>query len=73
MFFAAAGALAGQVTQADLALGRIFPLQTRMREVAAAVATAVAGIAWEQELATAPKPRDLPAAVRAAMYRPAYD
>ena len=43
-----------------------------MREVAAAVASAVAGIARERGLATKPLPRDLAAAVEAAMYRPTY-
>ncbi len=42
MFFDAARALAGQVSEADLAQGRIFPVTARMREVAAAVAAAVA-------------------------------
>jgi malate dehydrogenase (oxaloacetate-decarboxylating)(NADP+) len=72
MFFAAAGALAGVVTEDDLKVGRIFPLQTRMREVATAVAAAVAGVAFDQGLATKPRPADLPAAARAAMYRPEY-
>jgi malate dehydrogenase (oxaloacetate-decarboxylating)(NADP+) len=72
MFFAAAAALSGQVSAADLSVGRIFPHQARMREVAAAVAAAVAGVAWQQGLATKPLPDDLPAAVAAAMYQPAY-
>ncbi len=42
MFFAAARALAGQVSEADLAQGRVYPAAARMREVAAAVAAAVA-------------------------------
>jgi malate dehydrogenase (oxaloacetate-decarboxylating)(NADP+) len=72
MFFAAATALASRVTEEDLAVGRIFPLQTRMREVAEAVASAVARVAFEEGLATRPVPADLPATVRQAMYRPAY-
>jgi malate dehydrogenase (oxaloacetate-decarboxylating)(NADP+) len=73
MFFAAATALANQVTDVDLAAGRIFPRQTRMREVAAAVGAAVARVAYGQRLATKPMPDDLPAAVERAMYRPAYE
>ena len=73
MFFAAATALANQVTDVDLAAGRIFPRQTRMREVAAAVGAAVARVAYAQRLATKPMPDDLPAAVERAMYRPAYE
>ena len=73
MFFAAAAALAGQVTEADLAAGRIFPHQSRMREVAAAVAVAVADVAGKQDLATRPLPTDLAKAMIEAMYRPAYE
>jgi malate dehydrogenase (oxaloacetate-decarboxylating)(NADP+) len=59
MFFAAARALAAQVSEADLAQGRIFPPAARMREVAAAVAAAVAGVTAGEALS--------------AMYRPAYE
>ena len=72
MFFAAANTLAGMVTEADLRLGRVFPPQTRMREVAVAVATAVAGVAWDAGLAKKPRPADLRAAIASAMYQPAY-
>jgi malate dehydrogenase (oxaloacetate-decarboxylating)(NADP+) len=72
MFFAAATALASAVTEQDLQLGRVFPLQTRMREVAAAVATAVAGVAFGEGLARSARPADLRAAIANAMYRPAY-
>jgi malate dehydrogenase (oxaloacetate-decarboxylating)(NADP+) len=68
MFFAAARALAGEVTEADLAAGRIFPSTARLREVAAAVAVEVAGVAWDEGLAHEPRPRDLAAHVRARMY-----
>ncbi len=72
MFFAAAAALARQVTEDDLAVGRIFPSQTRMREVAHSVARAVAKDAYAQGLATRPAPGDLSEAVTLAMYRPDY-
>ena len=72
MFLAAATALASQVTDDDLANGRIFPPPARMREVAQAVARAVATVAFEQGLATRPVPQDLAEAVRQAMYQPAY-
>jgi malate dehydrogenase (oxaloacetate-decarboxylating)(NADP+) len=72
MFFTAAAALAGQVTEEDLAMGRIFPPQTRLREVAEAVGSAVASVAFDQRVATKQVPDDLPAAVRQAMYQPAY-
>jgi malate dehydrogenase (oxaloacetate-decarboxylating)(NADP+) len=58
MFIAAARALAAHVTEEDLAQGRLFPAAARMREVAASVAAAVAGVPREE--------------ARAAMYRPEY-
>ncbi len=73
MFFAAAAALASLVTEEDLAVGRLFPAQTRMREVAQAVARAVAGEAFAHRLATRPEPDDLAEAIGRAMYRPDYE
>jgi malate dehydrogenase (oxaloacetate-decarboxylating)(NADP+) len=72
MFLAAATALAGQVSADDLAKGRIFPPQAQMREVAQAVACAVATVAFGQGLASRPVPPDLAEAVRQAMYQPVY-
>ena len=72
MFLAAARALADQTSNADLQSGRVFPPATRMRDVAAAVAVAVAMVAYEQQLATGPRPPDLDAAVRRFMYSPSY-
>ncbi len=72
MFFAAAQALAGEVTAADLEQGRTFPVAGRMREVAVAVAVAVAEVAYQQGLATNSRPADpVEAAVR-MMYLPQY-
>ena len=72
MFFAAAQALAGEVTAADLEQGRIFPVAGRMREVAVAVAVAVAEVAYQQGHATNSRPADpVEAAVR-MMYLPQY-
>lgn len=72
MFFAAAQALAAQVSQADLGAGRVFPKGARMREVAAAVAAAVAAVAYDQGNATKPRPVDLPAEAARSMYQPEY-
>ena len=72
MFLAAAAALASLVSEDELAEGRIFPAQARLRDVAQAVARAVAGKAFEQGLATKPIPDDLAGTIRQAMYQPAY-
>lgn len=72
MFYAAAHALAAQVTEADLKLGRVFPAAARMREVAATVALAVAEVAYRQGHATKPQLLDLQQAIARAMYQPHY-
>ena len=72
MFSAAAEALAGQVTAEDLAQGSIYPSLTRIREVSAYIAAAVAKVAFERDLARAPRPRNLLAWVKAQMYDPRY-
>ncbi|HYA59505.1 MAG TPA: NAD-dependent malic enzyme [Burkholderiaceae bacterium] len=72
MFLAAAQALADQVTEEDLQIGRIFPPQVRMREVAIAVAAAVAQVAWDSGLAKTSAPKDPRTAVAYAMYEPKY-
>jgi malate dehydrogenase (oxaloacetate-decarboxylating)(NADP+) len=73
MFFAAARALSAQVSDADLAVGRIFPAAGRMRDVARAVATAVAGVAYDGGLSTKSRPADPGSTVAASMYEPRYE
>ncbi len=72
MFFAAAQALAAQVSETDLEQGRIFPAGARMRKVAGAVAAAVAEVAYEQRHATKLRSSDLRAEVTRVMYQPQY-
>ncbi len=72
MFFVAAKVLASLVTEQDLATGRIFPDLQRIREVSAAIATAVAKVAFQRGLTDMLCPEDLPARVRAQMYEPTY-
>jgi malate dehydrogenase (oxaloacetate-decarboxylating)(NADP+) len=72
MFFAAARALAAQVSDEDLAQGSLYPPLARIREVSANIATAVAEVAYARKLATTPRPRDLPEYIRAQMYDPHY-
>ncbi len=73
MFLVAARTLAEQVTGEDLAQGSLYPPLSRVRDVSAAIATAVARVAYEHGLAAAPKPSDLAAFVRAHMYDPRYE
>jgi len=72
MFYAAARALAGQVTEDDLAVGRVYPPLTRIREVSALIATAAAEVAYEQDLADLPRPKDLYQHIKSEMYEPDY-
>jgi malate dehydrogenase (oxaloacetate-decarboxylating)(NADP+) len=72
MFLAAARALAQEVTEADLALGRIYPPLTKIREVSAFIAVAVAKVAYDEDLATAPRPYNLLAYIKEHMYQPNY-
>ncbi|MBI1945995.1 MAG: NAD-dependent malic enzyme [Deltaproteobacteria bacterium] len=72
MFLAAARALAAEVGDDDLAVGRVFPRLSRVREVSVRVACAVAQVAFARGLATAPPPHDLDAHVRSLLWSPAY-
>ncbi len=72
MFAAAARTLADLVTDDDLAMGRLYPSLSRIREVSHAIAVAVARIAFARGLAQCDPPPDLDAAVTSAMYAPDY-
>jgi malate dehydrogenase (oxaloacetate-decarboxylating)(NADP+) len=72
MFFVAARTLAAAVTTVDLDLSRIYPPLTRMREVSARIALAVAEVAWARGLARELRPDDLETYLRSLMYRPGY-
>jgi malate dehydrogenase (oxaloacetate-decarboxylating)(NADP+) len=73
MFFAAARKLADLVTEDDLAQGRIFPSLTRIREVSAVIAAAVAEVTFHRGLTTMIRPADLSAHIKAQMYDPEYE
>ena len=72
MFLVAARVVAGEVTEADLNEGRLYPPLPRIREVALAVAEAVAEVAYRRGLAGQPRPDDLRAHITSLMYEPVY-
>ena len=72
MFLTAARTLAAQVTPDDLALGRIYPALSRIREVSVKIAAAVADEAHRAGLARRPRPVDPEADIRARMFNPVY-
>jgi len=72
MFLAAAHSLAGQVTDADLALGRVYPPMSRIREVSALIARDVARVVYDRGLGDRPEPGDVLSDIREYMYRPDY-
>jgi malate dehydrogenase (oxaloacetate-decarboxylating)(NADP+) len=73
MFLVAAQTLAAHATEADLAVGRIYPELGRIREVSAAIAIAVAEHAFNHGYARQIRPADLPALIREHMYQPDYE
>ena len=72
IILAAARALATEVTEADLAEGRIYPPLARIREVSVKIALAVANVAYDQGLAAAPRPPDLESHIRDQVFVPNY-
>ncbi|MFG0284712.1 MAG: NAD-dependent malic enzyme [Phycisphaerales bacterium JB039] len=72
MFIAAARALADEVTEDDLALGRVYPPLEMIREVSARIAASVARCAMDAGLAREPVEGDLLESIRAEMFEPCY-
>ncbi|GAB4281943.1 MAG: NAD-dependent malic enzyme [Candidatus Promineifilaceae bacterium] len=72
MFLAAAKTLASLVTEADLAIGRVYPSLDRIREVSAAIGAAVAEVATKRGLAKVMPPEDWHTYVKNMMYDPVY-
>ncbi len=72
MFLAAARRLAGLVTDAELAEGRVYPALTRIREVSLELAIAVVAEARRAGLATIPLPDDPRAELEARRYEAVY-
>ena len=72
MFLAAAQTLARLVQPEDLALGRVYPSLTKIREVSLHIAVAVAETAYAAGLAGRPRPADVLADIRSRMFEPVY-
>jgi len=60
------------VKDSDLALGRVYPDLSRIREVSAAIGTAVAEVAFARGLTHIARPADLAAYVKASMFEATY-
>ena len=73
MFLTAARTLASNVSEADLARGSLFPPLGRIRIISTSIASAVARVAYENDLATEPRPEDLQAFIEAQMYNTGYE
>jgi malate dehydrogenase (oxaloacetate-decarboxylating)(NADP+) len=72
MFLAAARRLAALVTSEDLALGRIYPALTRIREVSLELAIAVVAEARKDGLSTIALPADPRAELTARRFEAVY-
>jgi len=72
MFLAAARTLADQVSEDDLAEVALYPKLTEIREVSLAIATAVAERAYDEGLATLPRPKALREFLAGLQYEPTY-
>jgi malate dehydrogenase (oxaloacetate-decarboxylating)(NADP+) len=72
MFIIAAEAVAEQVTDENLAVGLIYPPQSRILEVSLHVAQRVATYIFDQGLARVSRPADVGALIRSCVYRPVY-
>jgi malate dehydrogenase (oxaloacetate-decarboxylating)(NADP+) len=72
MFLAAARTLAGLIQPEDLALGRVYPPLTKIREVSLQIAAGVAEMAHRTGIAQAPRPDNLLEDIRERMFQPVY-
>jgi malate dehydrogenase (oxaloacetate-decarboxylating)(NADP+) len=72
MFIVAAEALAEQVTKQNLAMGMIYPPQSKIFEASLHVAARVAEYVFDQNLARVDRPNDIEARIQSQVYRPTY-
>ncbi|SHH83110.1 NAD-dependent malic enzyme [Bradyrhizobium erythrophlei] len=72
MFIVAAEAVAEEVTEENLAVGLIYPPQSRILDVSLHVAERVATFIFDQGLARVERPEDIGGLIRSRVYRPVY-
>ena len=72
MFIVAAQAIAEQVSEENLSVGLIYPPQSHIFEASVHVAERIAAYIFDQDLARAPRPKNVEALIRAHVYRPVY-
>ncbi|MDR2462313.1 MAG: NAD-dependent malic enzyme [Verrucomicrobiales bacterium] len=72
MFLAAARTLAAQVTDDDLAQGRIYPQLSSIRAISLQIAVSVAEEAYHNGLAHRQRPDDLAADIQSQVFNPVY-
>ncbi|CAK0768281.1 hypothetical protein CCP3SC15_3810001 [Gammaproteobacteria bacterium] len=72
MFYAAARALAEEVTEEMLAVGQLYPDLKLIRDISTKVAAAVCEEAFTEDSAEITRPDDLISYLRAQMYQPRY-
>ncbi|MFT3830301.1 MAG: NAD-dependent malic enzyme [Opitutaceae bacterium] len=72
MFLIAAQTLASLVGPDDLAVRRVYPSLSKIREVSAKIAAAVVEECHREKIAQLPRPADIEADVRARMFVPDY-
>jgi malate dehydrogenase (oxaloacetate-decarboxylating)(NADP+) len=72
MFIVAAKAVAEQVTEENLAIGLIYPPQSRIFDASLHFAAQVAAYIFNKGLARVPRPKDIGAFIHERTYRPVY-
>ena len=72
MFIVAAEAVAEEVTEENLAVGLIYPPQSRILDVSLHVAERVATYIFDEGLARVERPKDIGGLIRSRVYRPVY-
>ena len=72
MFIIAARAVAEQVTEANLAVGLIYPPTSNILDASLHTAALIAEYIFDHGLASVPRPDDIDAHVRARAYKPVY-